>query len=242
MSAVTEMTVAHVTETSVDDPIARAAAFGLLAAMLGPRIDAWSPTEVDALATAATRLGTDLTEGLRALAPDRADEHADRHSHLFAQVRVAPYESSYVKAGAGGHTGRLADIAGFYRAFGFEVRGERPDHVVAELEFASHLAIGVAHARTTGDAEAVEVYEHAWRTFVRDHLGGWLDRFAARLEAIDPGGPFAPVVRAAARLVAGEAARLGVLVVEVDDDGALGELGEDGCGLECGGCGDLPRP
>ena len=54
----------------------------------------------------------------------------------FDLGRVAPYEGSNVATTVGGITPRLADVAGFYRAFGLTVIGDRPDHVVAQLALA----------------------------------------------------------------------------------------------------------
>jgi DMSO reductase family type II enzyme chaperone len=81
-------------------------------------------------------------------------------------------------------TFELADIAGFYRAFGVEVSPgtERVDHIVAELEFMHLLAVKESIAEREGTAEQVEICRDAARAFLADHLSRWAGRFAERLE------------------------------------------------------------
>lgn len=217
-----------------DDALARAAAFGLLARLLGPDPTAWDSTELDALRDALSRLGA--ADALHAIAgvgrPDGA-RVVSEHSRLFGQARVSPYESGHVPTGPAGHTGRLADAAGFYAAFGFRSEGERPDHGAVELEFASTLALATAQAVARGDADAEAVSVAAWRAFLRDHLGGWLDALAERIELLDPSALRTHVVRCAARLVDGEVARLGV---EVPDHLATAPGFDDDGPLDCAEC------
>ncbi len=103
-------------------------------------------------------------------------------TRLFLQNRVPPYETSYLPKGSMGHVGQLADIAGFYRAFGFQVRGEKPDHLGAELEFMAFLCIKEAHARLSGQEEGAEACAQARLKFWREHLGPWLEPYRRRLE------------------------------------------------------------
>ena len=84
----------------------------------------------------------------------------------------------------------LADIAGFYRAFGVEVTPgtERPDHIAVELEFMHLLAVKevVAAGREDG-GEHAGICRDARATFFRDHLGRWFGPFCDRLRV--EGGP-----------------------------------------------------
>jgi TorA maturation chaperone TorD len=107
----------------------------------------------------------------------------------------------------------VADVAGFYRAFGVEPisASERPDHISAELEFMQLLAAKEAVALgDEGEGERAAVCREAARAFLRDHLGRFVERFADAVEA----GTREPFYLAAARLLAGfvthDAARLGV--------------------------------
>jgi DMSO reductase family type II enzyme chaperone len=78
----------------------------------------------------------------------------------------------------------LADIAGFYRAFGFQVGGlvrERPDHLAAELEFMYLLALKEACAEEERSQEKAEICRQAQARFLQDHLGQWIGLFAQSL-------------------------------------------------------------
>jgi nitrate reductase assembly molybdenum cofactor insertion protein NarJ len=115
----------------------------------------------------------------------------------------------------------LADIAGFYRAFGFQLGGrvhERPDHLAVELEFMYALALKQAYALSAGEAEQAQVCQEAQVKFLQDHLGRWVGLFAetlARLQADQAGAsaaenPYLALARFCAALVAADAVRLGV--------------------------------
>ncbi len=132
------------------------------------------------------------------------DELAGAWVRWFDLGRVAAYEGSNVPATAAGVTPRLADIAGFYSAFGFAVHHDRPDHIVAELEFMSVLLIAEADARDDGRVEQAEIAGDAARVFLRDHLGTWVTAWASRVGEIDQLVPWFPVAAAAAELIAGE--------------------------------------
>ena len=107
----------------------------------------------------------------------------------------------------------LADVAGFYRAFGVEVGpGEgQPDHIAAELEFMHLLAVKEAVARSeSGDSEHAKICREATCSFLRDHLGRWAPRFAQQLEEA-PGADafYVAADRLLGRFVALDAAGLG---------------------------------
>lgn len=96
----------------------------------------------------------------------------------------------------------MADVAGFYKAFGVEMGpgAERPDHVTAELEFMNLLAVKEAVAlQDEGAGEHAEVCRDASRAFLRDHLG----RFAPRLGERLLEGENDPVYASAGRLLGG---------------------------------------
>lgn len=123
----------------------------------------------------------------------------------------------------------LADIAGFYRAFGFNVGGavrERPDHLAVELEFMYLLALKESHADAHGTQEQKEVCIDAQRKFLGEHLGRWIEQFAESLARTtrqrvavvnaleDPPiqGIYPRVARFAADFVNADARRLGVQI------------------------------
>jgi DMSO reductase family type II enzyme chaperone len=97
-------------------------------------------------------------------------------------------------------TFEMADVAGFYKAFGVEAEssGERPDHIAAELEFMNLLAVKECIAlQEEGAGEHADVCRNAARAFLRDHLARWAPRLGQRLAsaAVDP------VYRTAGRLL-----------------------------------------
>jgi TorA maturation chaperone TorD len=131
-------------------------------------------------------------------------------------VRCAPYEASYGDPIRGGR--EMADVAGFYRAFGADSSGpafERPDHVGCELEFLSFLAAKRLAARDAGDAENAAICLQTEDAFLRDHVGRWVPAFCRDMaEAAE-----APIYRllaiAGERFVALELARRGLSVTPV---------------------------
>lgn len=197
----------------------RAAAFGLLARGLSRMPEQLGePGVFAALWNAVEALGDhDVLAELAHVEPALTAGRYQRETldRLFALGRVAPYEASCSAASVGGHTARLADVSGFYRAFGFHVTGERPDHVTAELEFTCWLLALEAEARRSDDLAHAETCDRARSAFLRDHLGGWLDELADRIAEREPASPAGRLVRAAARLVDAEAARQGVEIVPV---------------------------
>ncbi|MBI4504204.1 MAG: molecular chaperone TorD family protein [Chloroflexi bacterium] len=132
----------------------------------------------------------------------------EEHTFLFArQVVVPPYESSYARPYAD-RTQGLAEVGGFYGAFGFEVAAacpDLPDHVGAELEFVAVLLAKEAYALAQGWTEPAEVTALAREKFLAEHLAPWLPAFAERL-AQHARLPFYPAAaRLAVTLLRGEA-------------------------------------
>lgn len=111
---------------------------------------------------------------------------AQEHGRLFAHgasVACPPYETEYRAAHVFQQTNEMADVAGFYRAFGFEAAAglERPDHLAAELEFMCVLSAKEGLAIEAGDAEAAAICRDAQVKFLADHLGVWVGAFARRV-------------------------------------------------------------
>lgn len=225
------------TDVAVADPlVVRGAAFGLFARLLGedpaPLASGAGLTE---LRFALEALGE--TEALTQLDAVPDIDPDDERSigrvwvRLFDQGKVPPHETSYLPVGLGGHTSTLADVAGFYKAFGMKVHGERSDHVVAQLEFASLVTLLEANHRNQGNDDGAAVCADAAAKFLREHLGCWLDRFSAKLVAIDPDGPYGPIVAAMTTFVANECGRRevtplysGGLFVTAEDVGIHADL------------------
>jgi DMSO reductase family type II enzyme chaperone len=84
----------------------------------------------------------------------------------------------------------LADLTGFYRAFGLDMApaaGERADHLAVELEFMHYLAYREAFAQAHHGADAVATIRDGERRFLTYHLGRWAP-VVARAVAARAGG------------------------------------------------------
>jgi len=150
---------------------------------------------------------------------------AEDHTRVFGLVvskECPPYEVQYCPQTFSIYRSqRMADIAGFYRAFGVTVGRdlpERVDHLACGLEFLAWLVAKERHARTrVGSkwAERAEICRDAQRDFLADHLAWWVPAFARALEvrirSLDPPPPLmAALAPALAALVPLERAILGV--------------------------------
>jgi TorA maturation chaperone TorD len=128
------------------------------------------------------------TAGAMPDAGNRASVEEER-TRLFVKGEVPPYEGSYEsapvtsRAPLGRGVQQLADAAGFYRAFGFQVSGDRADHLAAQLEFAALLCAKEAFAHITHEDEGAEICRLARTTFLNEHLLPWLPAFCDRVGA-----------------------------------------------------------
>ena len=113
----------------------------------------------------------------------------------------------------------LADIAGFYRAFGLQTGAavrERPDHLATELEFMYLLALKEAYADSNSLPEQAEICVDAQRKFLQDHLACWIGLFCRSLErSIDERlgkdslkSPYVMLAHLAEAFISAEAVRL----------------------------------
>lgn len=112
---------------------------------------------------------------------------AHDYSLLFGHTlsnELSPYEMEFLQNDEIFYrTQRLADLQGFYAAFGFEVNSiERADHISVESEFIALLLTKEAYAvaNDLGD-EAVEVCNTAKANFLKEHYAGWVRKLATNL-------------------------------------------------------------
>lgn len=107
---------------------------------------------------------------------------SDEFHRLFEGAMVCPAnETAYVRRDKGAI---VADICGFYHAFGFVPRedcGEKPDHLLSQLEFVSLLL--VMHHAAGDDESRRAIVASALESFADSHLGEWIGAFADRLES-----------------------------------------------------------
>jgi TorA maturation chaperone TorD len=81
----------------------------------------------------------------------------------------------------GGRPSELADIGGFYAAFGVEIsprHPDLPDLLPTELEFYSLLLVKQAYARLRNWPEQGAIAARAAHRFLEHHLGRWAGAFA----------------------------------------------------------------
>lgn len=129
-------------------------------------------------------LVTESTNG----ALDNLQCHYDKLFGHAVRGKCPAYEMEYGRNEIIRQAADLADLAGFYHAFGMESANganSRPDHITAECEFMSVLCSKEAHALMLDEEEKIDVSVNAERTFLKDHLAGWLPAFAHRIEEAD---------------------------------------------------------
>jgi DMSO reductase family type II enzyme chaperone len=101
---------------------------------------------------------------------------------------ISPYETEYLREKISRKPFELADIAGFYEAFGFSTRDrsdqrEPVDHVSAELEFMAILAFKEQHAEANHRDHLATVRE-ARKKFFDEHLAQWAFAYCGRIREI----------------------------------------------------------
>jgi TorA maturation chaperone TorD len=108
----------------------------------------------------------------------------EEFTELFmTRMLCPPYENSYGKSGVN-KAGTLADINGFYKAFGLSISerdSDMPDHIAIELEFLSLVALKGAYGIEHSMGDMVEVCASAKNEFLKDHIGRWVGIFCKNL-------------------------------------------------------------
>jgi TorA maturation chaperone TorD len=184
---------------SAADDLARECIYRFLAAVVGGPYSDWDRAvnlnDQELAIDAADSLGS-RCDDFRRLADDlRAPREAlraqfDRVFGLVVPRECPPYETEfYPTEDTFGRSQQMADVAGFYGAFGIEPSlssPERPDHLALELEFMAFLLTKKRLAmadEAAGPAleERIDLCNRAARDFFRDHLAWWVPSFAAGL-------------------------------------------------------------
>jgi DMSO reductase family type II enzyme chaperone len=126
-----------------------------------------------------------------------------------------PYELEFGRGEIIQQTAELADLAGFYSAFGLnltEAAYERADHVAVECEFLSVLCAKEAWGRQNDNHDLSETCADAQRLFLRDHLAKWLPAYAHRVEAADSEGFYGRAASLASAFIREECRRFEIEV------------------------------
>jgi TorA maturation chaperone TorD len=108
---------------------------------------------------------------------------------LVISRECPPYETEYCQSRDAMHRAQhMADLAGFYAAFGVQPdasQPERVDHISLHLAFVALLQEGLVELAQHADAETPEreqVRREALVSFIRDHVAWWFPAFARALE------------------------------------------------------------
>lgn len=166
--------------------------------------------------TGLLKLLREIPEMERRLREAKLEALQREHVRLFTPAvagGLPPYEMEYGKTEIFLKTQNLADVAGFYRAFGLdraESSHERDDFISVELEFMQWLCLKEGRAREKADVENESLCRDAQKKFMKDHLGRWAAYFGDQV-AKNSSHPFYQWAgRQLARFVETECRRLGV--------------------------------
>jgi putative dimethyl sulfoxide reductase chaperone len=129
--------------------------------------------------TDGTTLSHALDEVFQQVRLVAVDVWADEYWRLFDSSIACPInQSSYIRRDKGTI---LGDLAGFYHAFGWRqnaASGERPDHLLCQLEFVGLLFAMSSRAPSKQEREVVE---DALQKFAYLHMHDWLPSFCWQL-------------------------------------------------------------
>lgn len=167
---------------TLESILSRAALLDFVAALLSEPRDGCA---FESARRAAAQFGGELVEQVAraqsAFESESPDAVKGEWARLFAtQMACPPYESEGV-ADAALKATILSDVSGFYSAWGLRATEEMPDHIVAELSFASHLLGKLAYAQSQGMTEQAEIAADALAKFAEEHLAPFAQRFFAAL-------------------------------------------------------------
>lgn len=136
------------------------------------------------------------------------------YSRLFLGSALVPMREGGYGDGLrfAGQPVDLADLNGFYLAFGFgppSSAASPPDHLGTELEFMSLLHLKIAYALQRRQAEQARITRMAMARFVEDHLGRWIAAFRLALRDADAAAAYQSAAGLLACAVETDAKRLG---------------------------------
>jgi TorA maturation chaperone TorD len=183
------------------------------------------------------------------------DQRASFFDQVFGLVTskdCPPYETDYCPQTFSVHRSQeIADIAGFYKAFGLEPsreRRERADHIALELEFMAWLIAKEQHAASTHgpDSEQALVCREAQGRFLTDHLAWWAPAFACALRCRSDGLEGQDAIADLPTTYLGAFARLLVSFIPIEralcnvppPQDLVAPAPTDEAPAACGGCGE----
>lgn len=128
----------------------------------------------------------------REFTPERLRDQYSAAMSLNGSPDCPLFETAYFGTDPQQQTQRMADVAGFYRAFGVDSAGSdtRPDDLSVELEFMSYLCRKEAYALDHSGPPRVAQVRKAQRIFFEDHLGRWGGVVGRKLSGVAAPGVF----------------------------------------------------
>ncbi len=137
----------------------------------------------------------------------RIDEIKSEYLSIFDVGRkVSPYETEYMSEKVSRKPFELADIAGFYTAFGLSVNEEMRnkealDHISIELEFMAILEWKEQYALEEGQEENADIVKDAKLKFLKEHLANWGILFCHQIYGLGGDGFFIRLARLLERVL-----------------------------------------
>jgi DMSO reductase family type II enzyme chaperone len=123
----------------------------------------------------------------REIAPLNLREMEGGYNRIFAMGLLCPHhETFYNTPHVFMKSQELADIQGFYKAFGLilaEEEKEQADFIGTELEFMHVLCFKEYHSIGKGEEDKAELCREAQAKFLEGHLGTWAEAFSKTLSA-----------------------------------------------------------
>lgn len=152
----------------------------------------------------------------RRLAAAQLDQLREEYRRTFGHTMAmdcAAYETRYNSGDIFQQVRILADIAGWYRAFGLAISPqvkERLDHISVELEFMYVLTHKEAYALARDAVDKAQLCTETQAGFLREHLGQWGPVFARLLGNKADAGLYQAVAHALEAFFALEFERFGL--------------------------------
>ncbi len=177
-----------------------------------------------------------IIELLRTMGYEKVcEEYVQTFGHVIS-TECPPYETSYGEAHIFQQTQGMADIAGFYKAWGIDIASDthdRLDHVSAECEFMGFLLLKLDYFLSKGEKEAEDICLDSSKKFLKEHLGKWTPIFSALVMKKSSGGLYHRAVKLLKKFIEKEAEIFGVEPVVYAEKELCSFAFEDG---ECSKC------